>query len=189
MMNASDVKGVKNFFFREFLSGDFFLRSFLEISGESSELRNRFLDKNKASYSKSHERRKAISHFHLPVVRLDTRNLMEKWCFFFIQSVFSPKVLHLGTISYEWNLFSIKFSFQWVYFQGGKPHRCFAIYIQKWRSYLHSFLTAVLSLSSLFTLPYLTSFLTLNLTLLYLPYILPYLTFYLTFPYNLPYIT
>ncbi len=37
----SDVKGAENFF-----SGDFFLRSFFEISKESPELRNTFLGEN-----------------------------------------------------------------------------------------------------------------------------------------------
>ncbi len=72
--------------------------------------------------------------------------------FFYIHFIFSPKIFYQGKIWLKWNLFSIKFPFKWVYFRGGKLCRCFSVYIQKWRSYLHPLITAVLSLSLLFAL-------------------------------------
>ncbi len=68
---------------------------------------------------------------------------------FYVHSVFSPKVFYLGKIWKDWSLFSIQFPFKWVYFRGGKPRRCFSIYVKKWRSCFHPLIIAVLSLSSL----------------------------------------
>ncbi len=50
--------------------------------------------------------------------------------------------MHLVKIWQEWNLFSIKFSFEWVYFRAAKPSGCFSIYIWKWHSYLYLPITA-----------------------------------------------
>ncbi len=91
---------------------------------------------------KSREFRKAASHFRLPMVRLDTHCLMENW-WFFLHSfcIFSKSIL------FNKNL--IRMNFKWVYFRGGKPCRCFSIYIQKWRSYRYPLIISILSLSSI----------------------------------------
>ncbi len=39
--------------------------------------------------------------------------------------------MHLAKVGWEQSLFSIKFSFEWVYFRGEKPHECSSIYTEK----------------------------------------------------------
>ncbi len=65
------------------------------------------------------------------------------------------------SVTFKNNFIRMKFILHKIFFRVSmhlrrKPHRCFAIYIKKWRSYLQPLLTAVLSLSPLFTIPYLT---------------------------------
>ncbi len=51
---------------------------------------------------------------------------------FYTHSMISQKVMHLVKIWQEQSLFSIKFPFEWVYFQAAEPRGCSLIYIQKW---------------------------------------------------------
>ncbi len=49
---------------------------------------------------------------------------------FYIHSTISQKIIHLAKILWERSLFSIKFSFEWVYFRAAKPRTCSSIYIK-----------------------------------------------------------
>ncbi len=77
---------------------------------------------------------------HVTLRRND--GFLHSFCIFFKSILFRKNLIRMKFILH-------KISFLVSIFKGGKSRRYFSIYIRKWCSYLHPFITAVLSLSSL----------------------------------------